>query len=82
MSDSAVAGFSGSDRGTAGMDATQPPPFINALYSGYRWGGFPNGGTRYTLTYGWVLNAGIQYAPGFRPFNEAERTLARQALAQ
>ena len=66
----------------AAQDAAPIPSFIGTLYSGYRWGGFPTDGTRYTLTYGWVLNAGTQYAPGFRPFNEAERTLARQALAQ
>lgn len=74
-------GLSAEPAGSA-QDAAPLPSFIDALYSGYRWGGYPAGGTRYTLTYGWVLNAGTQYAPGFRPFNETERTLARQALAQ
>ncbi|WP_448204618.1 M10 family metallopeptidase C-terminal domain-containing protein [Azospirillum sp. sgz302134] len=61
-------------------DTVAPPLFIAALYSGYRWGDFPSGGTHYTLTYGWIQDAGTQYAPGFRPFSDAQKALALKAM--
>ncbi|WP_448204617.1 M12 family metallo-peptidase [Azospirillum sp. sgz302134] len=85
QSDALSTGSSASDWSTADGSSTFAadaalPLFIRALDSGSRWGAAPSNGTRYTLTYGWVQNPGSRYAPGFRPLNNAEKDLARQAM--
>ncbi|KAA0678610.1 reprolysin-like metallopeptidase [Roseomonas genomospecies 6] len=60
------------------------PLFIRAFDSGRRWGAPPDGGSTapYTLTYGWVVDAGIRYVPGFRPLNDSQRAMALQAMGE
>ncbi|QCO05530.1 reprolysin-like metallopeptidase [Azospirillum argentinense] len=69
------------DWSTGGSDN---PLFIRALDSGYRWG-TPLDGTAaapYTLTYGWVVDAGSRFAPGFRPLNDVEKAMALRAMGE
>lgn len=60
------------------------PPFLRAFDSGRRWGAPPDGATTapYSLTYGWVVDAGLRYVPGFRPLNDSQRAMAMQAMGE
>ncbi|WP_282184559.1 reprolysin-like metallopeptidase [Azospirillum brasilense] len=60
------------------------PLFLRAFDSGRRWGTPPDGTTTapYTLTYGWVVDAGLRYVPGFRPLNDSQRAMALQAMGE
>lgn len=63
---------------------TGDPLFVRAFDSGRRWGAPPDGASTapYTLTYGWVVDAGIRYVPGFRPLNDSQRAMALQAMGE
>ncbi|MBY3756209.1 protease-like protein [Azospirillum formosense] len=60
------------------------PLFIRAFDSGRRWGAPPDGTATvpYSLTYGWVVDAGIRYVPGFRPLNDSQKAMALQAMGE
>ena len=60
------------------------PLFIRAFDSGRRWGAPPDGTSTapYTLTYGWVVDPGTRYVPGFRPLNDSQRAMALQAMGE
>ncbi|MBK3733036.1 protease-like protein [Azospirillum brasilense] len=71
---------------TAGRTTPGPddPLFLRAFDSGRRWGAPPDGAASlpYTLTYGWVVDAGLRYVPGFRPLNDGQRAMALQAMGE
>ncbi|ALJ38348.1 hypothetical protein FE88_24380 [Azospirillum brasilense] len=60
------------------------PLFVRAFDSGRRWGAPPDGAATapYSLTYGWVVDAGIRYVPGFRPLNDSQKAMAVQAMGE
>ncbi|WP_282190188.1 reprolysin-like metallopeptidase [Azospirillum brasilense] len=60
------------------------PLFVRAFDSGRRWGVPPDGAATapYSLTYGWVVDAGIRYVPGFRPLNDSQKAMALQAMGE
>lgn len=65
-------------------DGADDPLFLRAFDSGRRWGAPPDGTATapYTLTYGWVVDAGLRYVPGFRPLNDGQRAMALQAMGE
>lgn len=71
---------------TAGRttDGANDPLFLRAFDSGRRWGAPPDGAMTapYILTYGWVVDAGLRYVPGFRPLNDSQRAMALQAMGE
>lgn len=60
------------------------PLFLRAFDSGRRWGAPTDDAAPppYTLTYGWVVNAGLRYVPGFRPLDSGQRAMALQAMGE
>lgn len=84
-----VSGFddaSGPTMETAGRTTggVGDPLFVRAFDSGRRWGVPPDGAATapYSLTYGWVVDAGIRYVPGFRPLNDSQKAMALQAMGE